>query len=205
MKYRLLSWVGWLVYALAAAPARWLGALMAYGQLQSLRRRGHFIGPGVKLGRGVTIHVVGSGRVSIGAGTYIGAHSQLVVQDRAELAIGSRCYINSNFMLGCGGEVRIGDRVAIGPYVMVIDTNKNFSDPSRLIVEQGHEAVPIRIEGDVWVGGHAVVLAGAQVHTHSVIGAGSLVRGTIPARSVAVGVPARVIRQVGANETTGTA
>ena len=51
----------------------------------------------------------------------------------------------------------------------------------------------IIIEDDVWIGTHAVILAGVTVGAHSVIGAGSVVTKDIPPYSIAVGVPAKVI------------
>ena len=57
-------------------------------------------------------------------------------------------------------------------------------------------AAPINIEDGVWIGGHAVISAGVTVGKNSIIGAGSVVTEDIPANSVAVGNPARVIRKI---------
>jgi maltose O-acetyltransferase len=57
---------------------------------------------------------------------------------------------------------------------------------------------PVRIGSDVWVGGGALILAGANVGDRSVIGAGSVVTRDIPSGVFAAGNPCRVIRDVSA-------
>lgn len=57
-------------------------------------------------------------------------------------------------------------------------------------------ARPITIGHNVWIGGNVCVLPGVTIGDNSVIGAGSVVVGDIPARSVAVGNPCRVVKQI---------
>ena len=58
----------------------------------------------------------------------------------------------------------------------------------------GNDFAPIVLEENVWLGSRVIVLRGVTIGAHSVIGAGSVVVNDVPARSVAVGVPARVVR-----------
>jgi acetyltransferase-like isoleucine patch superfamily enzyme len=77
---------------------------------------------------------------------------------------------------------------------MMIAANHVFSDPDRPIHSQGLDHAPITIEDDVWIGGRVNVVAGVTVGRGSVIGAGAVVTKDVPPYSVAVGVPARVIK-----------
>ena len=66
---------------------------------------------------------------------------------------------------------------------------------------QGHEicrtyALPVKIEDGVWIGGGAIILPGVTIGRNSVIGAGSVVTRSIPANSLAVGNPCKVIKQL---------
>lgn len=92
------------------------------------------------------------------------------------------------------GQIRIGNGVRIAPHVMMIAANHVFSDPDRPIHSQGLDHAPITIEDDVWIGGRVNVVAGVTVGRGSVIGAGAVVTKDVPPYSVAVGVPARVIK-----------
>ena len=55
-------------------------------------------------------------------------------------------------------------------------------------------AYPIRIGNNVWIGGGAIILPGVTIGDGAVIGAGSVVRSDVPAASLAVGNPARIVR-----------
>lgn len=197
MKYKLLSILGYFIHLLVDPLLRVTNTLLSYGRLQALRQKGHSIAFGVKLGHHADILVVGNGKISIGEGTEIAAYSQIVVEDGADLRIGANCFFSRNLFLGCQERIVIGDRVAVGGYATILDVNKRYEDADRPIIGQGHHSAPITIEADVWMGGNVTVLAGSYVGAHSVIGAGSLVRGTIEALSVAVGVPARMVRRIG--------
>ena len=77
---------------------------------------------------------------------------------------------------------------------MMIAANQVFRDPDRPIHGQGIEFGPIVIEDYVWIGGRANIMAGVTIGKGSVIGAGAVVTRDIPPYSVAVGVPAKVIK-----------
>ncbi len=70
-----------------------------------------------------------------------------------------------------------------------------FQDPSRPVREQGIVARGIRIGDGAWIGAGAIVLDGVTVGEGAVVGAGAVVTRDIPPYAVAVGVPARVVRQ----------
>lgn len=106
-----------------------------------------------------------------------------------DLIIGQRSVINSGCVLYTGAGIRIGNDVAIAANCTFAPVNHAYRDKSRLIREQGF--LPgkggIVIEDDVWIGANCVLLDGAILRRGCVIGAGSLVRGEVPAYSVNVG------------------
>jgi len=90
-------------------------------------------------------------------------------------------------------EVRIGRQVLFGPGVHIYAATHPIDATERSSgVEFGR---PITIGDRVWIGGGAIILPGVTVGDDSVIGAGSVVTKNIPARSVAVGNPCRVVRR----------
>jgi acetyltransferase-like isoleucine patch superfamily enzyme len=93
-----------------------------------------------------------------------------------------------------GGSITIGNGVHIAPHVIIFAANHIFADTDIPIYKQGTEKAPIVIEDDVWVASNVVITAGVRIGRGSVIGAGAVVTKDIPPWSVAVGVPARVIR-----------
>lgn len=196
MRYLILSKLGWLFYKTFYKLYCSLHSLFAYGQLETLRHQGHSIGNNVKLGNHAKIHVLPGGKISIGDNSRIEEHSVIIVEKSGSLNIGENCYLSRNFFLGCSQSVTIGDNVAIGGYVTIIDTNKKFDDTSRLIVEQGHVTIPVVISDDVWIGGNSTLLAGSRIGRHSIIAANTLVRSKVSSNTLAGGVPARIIRHI---------
>jgi acetyltransferase-like isoleucine patch superfamily enzyme len=156
------------------------------------------LGRGVYLDQGVYLHALPGG-ISIGDNTFVMHHTMLHVFNfrnlpQAGITIGHNCFIGEfNVVRGQGG-VRIGNGVYTGPMVQIVAVNHVYQDPDRPIREQGITAQGIVIEDDVWIGAGATVVDGVTIGKGSVIGAGAVVTGHIPPYSIAVGAPARVIR-----------
>lgn len=94
-----------------------------------------------------------------------------------------------------GAEIIIEDYVLIGSGVHIYVDNHSFEDVSRPIMEQGwRPSKPVRVKEGAWIGANAIILPGVTIGKNAVIGAGSVVTQDIPDFSVAVGVPARVIK-----------
>lgn len=133
--------------------------------------------------------------------------SQLTIGARSRVApgaciqgpvtIGEDCTVQIySVLIGVrdGGPITIGNGVRIAPHVMIVASNHIFADTDTPIHKQGVENAPIVIEDDVWIAGKVMIVAGVRIGRGSVIGAGAVVTKDIPPWSVAVGVPARVIK-----------
>ena len=90
--------------------------------------------------------------------------------------------------------ISIGPRCAIGSHAIIIDNDFHTIDPERRYDVPPSE--PIILEENVWLGARVIVLRGVTIGAHSVIGAGSVVTRNVPPRSVAVGLPARVVKSI---------
>ncbi|EKU98351.1 acetyltransferase (isoleucine patch superfamily) [Leptolyngbya sp. PCC 7375] len=105
---------------------------------------------------------------------------------------GKNLYINFNCTILDCNWVTIGDDVLMAPNVQIY-TAYHPTDPA--VRMTGVEmAAPITIGNNVWIGGGAIICPGVTIGDNSSIGAGSVVTKNIPANSVAVGNPCRVIR-----------
>jgi acetyltransferase-like isoleucine patch superfamily enzyme len=155
-------------------------------------------GRGVTLERGVIIDGLMRQGVFLGDNVMIGAYSVIVGASVANLgegiSMGANSAVNAYSFLGGSGSINIGRNVIMGQHVCFHPENHNFERTDIPIAQQGTTRLGITIEDDVWVGSDVAFLDGAHVGHGSVIGAGALVRGNIPPYSIAVGVPARVVR-----------
>lgn len=108
--------------------------------------------------------------------------------------LGNNCFINLNCKLMDSGFITIGDNVFIAPNVCIITENHAMDVEQRLA---GLEYTsPVTIHNNVWIGAGAIILPGVMIGANSVIGAGSVVTKDIPASTLAVGNPCKVIRSL---------
>jgi acetyltransferase-like isoleucine patch superfamily enzyme len=156
------------------------------------------LGQGVYLDQGVYLHALPGG-ITIGDNTFIMHHTMLHVFNfrqlpQAGITIGQNCFLGEYNVIRGQGGVRLGNDVYTGPMVKIVAVNHVYSDPDRPIREQGITARGIVIEDDVWIGAGATIVDGVTVGQGSIIGAGSVVTGDIPPYSIAVGIPAKVVK-----------
>lgn len=142
--------------------------------------------------------------IRIGAGTMIGPHvslsagmvaGQVCVSDPV-VSIGDRCLIGRGSGIVGHLRIEIGDDVWTGHHVYITDQNHGYDDPTQPISRQAMPERPVRIGSGSWLGHGTVVLPGATIGEHVVIGANSVVRGEIPPFTVAAGNPARVVKEI---------
>lgn len=109
--------------------------------------------------------------------------------------IGDRTFINVGLIALDVCDIRIGADVLIGPNVQLLTpTHPLDADLRRTKWEAGE---PITIGDNVWLGGGVVVCPGVTIGENTVVGAGAVVTRDLPANVLAVGSPARVIRELG--------
>lgn len=123
-----------------------------------------------------------------------------VIEDFATINNGvGAVQVGDESIIGIGnviiGPVTIGHHVMLAQHVVLSGLNHSYQDVSLPPSKQSVSCKQITINDAVWIGANSVVTAGVTIGKHSVIGAGSVVTRDIPAYSVAVGNPARVIKQ----------
>jgi maltose O-acetyltransferase len=108
--------------------------------------------------------------------------------------IGDQVFLNVLCAILDCNEVHIGHHVMIGPAVQIYTAAHLLQAEAR---NQGLEvAKPIVIEDNVWLGGGAILLPGVRIGRNAVVGAGAVVARSVPANTVVVGNPARVIKEI---------
>lgn len=108
--------------------------------------------------------------------------------------LGDRVYSNFNLTILDCSIVTIGHRVMFGPNVSICAATHETDVQSRR--DNVEYAKPVTIGDDCWIGGSVVILPGVTIGEGTTIGAGSVVTKDIPAFSVAMGSPARVVKKV---------
>lgn len=147
----------------------------------------------VFLGRRVEIEVrPGYGRMILGRWVHIGDGTSLRCHE-GTLRIGDKTVFGRNIVVNCYLDIELGSACIIADLAYLTDFDHVFAELDVPIKDQGITKAPVRIGDDVWLGTKATVVCGASVGDGCVIGAHAVVTQPVPAYSVAVGVPARVI------------
>ncbi len=152
----------------------------------------HKRGAGSKIRRQTRIDVLPFNEFVLGAGS--------VIESFATINNGvGNVIIGNNTLIGMGnviiGPITIGNKVIFAQNIVASALNHEYKNPNIAIMEQPILTAPIIIEDDCWIAANAVITAGVTIGKHSVIAAGAIVTKNIPPYSIAVGNPAKVIKQ----------
>lgn len=120
------------------------------------------------------------------------------IEKRASFTPALKIGNNSGVGIDCemNGPITIGNNVMMGPEVIIYTTRHKHDRTDITMIEQGmDEPLPVYIGNDVWIGRRVMILPGVHIGNGCVIGAGAVVVKDIPDYSIAVGVPAKVVKR----------
>ena len=124
---------------------------------------------------------------------------QLSTIGGGEIIIGDGCGISGSVLVA-ENSITLGKRVLVGAGCTIIDSDCHpLNARARACGERGKTASVV-LEDDVWLGMNVLVLKGVRIGAGTVVGAGSVVTGDLPAGVIAAGNPARIVSR--ANTTT---
>lgn len=149
------------------------------------------------LGEPIFKHECNSARIIINRGGRIDVRGKFVLHNGALIHIRQSGklilhggYINIGSIIVCEGTIEIGEDCAIAPNVMI-----RSCDSHQIVGQESESVKDIKIGNHVWIGQNAAILKGVTIGDGAIIGANSVVTKDIPAHCIAVGNPAKVIRE----------
>ena len=169
---------------------RVIGIALATAKLRYMKR---CIGKGSIVGLGCTI--VNSANVKMGEHVLLQDAIYIRAGIQGRVTLGDRTAINSFVRMFGHGSIEIGDDTQIGPGSLITTTFHDYrkgleTDFSGVVIGKG-----------AWIGANVTILAGVAIGDGAVIGAGSVVNKSIPARAIAVGIPAKVVKMIDEEES----
>lgn len=109
------------------------------------------------------------------------------------IRLGTKTRIGNSTILDGRGGLTIGRDCMIGFENIVLTQSHGHDEVAVPMRQQAHVRSPVEIGDDVWTGCRVIILPGATIGAHSIVGAGAVVAGSIPPYAIVAGVPARVI------------
>ncbi|TYQ04345.1 UNVERIFIED_ORG: acetyltransferase-like isoleucine patch superfamily enzyme [Gordonia westfalica J30] len=148
----------------------------------------------VFLGRNVEIHCTPElARMEIGRWVHIGDGNSIRCHE-GSLKIGDKTVFGCNNVVNAYLDLEIGGSTLIADWCYICDFDHKMDDITLPIKDQGIVKGPVRIGPDTWVAAKVSVLRNTIVGRGCVLGSHAVVKGVIPDYSIAVGAPARVVK-----------
>jgi acetyltransferase-like isoleucine patch superfamily enzyme len=173
------------------------GRGVIFGQNVVLRQPGKIrIGDNVVIDDNCLLDAKGSSNtgITVGNGVFIGRNTILSCKN-GDIHLDDGANIGFNCEVFSASHVRIGRDALLAAYCYVIGGDHDFSDPSASVLLQGRQSRGVSIGDGAWLGAGAKIFDGVTIGERAIIGAGAVVREAVPAATIAVGVPARVVGQ----------
>ncbi|MDR0992991.1 MAG: hypothetical protein LBN38_00260 [Verrucomicrobiota bacterium] len=200
--------VSWLPGALGLLLRKWLyptlfkrvGRNVVFGRNVTLRHAHKIVlGDGVVVDDHAVLDAKGESNegIVVEDGVYVGRNT-IIYCKNGNIRLGRSVNISSNCQLFSSNELTVGSGTVIAAYVYLLSGGQ-YDYSSRIpFAEQSGMVTrgPTRIGENGWIGAGVVVVDGSVVGNHVVVGAGAVVSGEIPADSLALGIPAKVVRAI---------
>jgi len=159
------------------------------------------------------IDIRGREYISVGKGFTTGKYCRIEIilnkkdKKHKKLFIGANVQINDSVHIACADKIVIEDNVLIASKVFISDHNHgnygsdihDHESPDSVPIERPIYSKPVIIKRNVWIGEFVSILPGVTIGEGTVIGSMSVVTKSIPANSIALGIPAKVIKSYNFN------
>lgn len=143
----------------------------------------------IKNGRSTIIRLDEKSKMIVNGKFSVFYGGDIICFKNSNLELGSG-FFNSNIKIRCTKSIKIGKNVFISHDVTIMDSDAHYIDYAGY-----EETKPVTIGDNVWIGTRVTILKGVNIGDGAVIGAGSVVTRDIPANCIAVGSPAKVIKE----------
>ncbi len=131
--------------------------------------------------------------IIIGSGVFIGRNTILSCKN-GDIVLGDRANLGFNCEIFSASTVHVGADVLMAAYTYLVGGDHLYDRVDIPVLQQGRTARGIDVGSGAWLGAQVVVTDGSRVGRDAIIGAGAVVVGDIPEFAIAVGTPAKVLR-----------
>ena len=134
----------------------------------------------------VSTHIKKSPEAHIYVGKKFRTRNNVEINARgsARLKIGDNVFINSGCIITARESITIGDNTILGPYIMIYDNDHAVANGK--VLDNQYVTSEVKIGSNVWIGAGTVILKGTTIEDNCIIGAGSVVKGTVEKGSIFV-------------------
>jgi acetyltransferase-like isoleucine patch superfamily enzyme len=155
------------------------------------------IGSGTRIGRGCRLFLDRQAQLVLGPGCEIDDATTIAIYDAGRIELGANSFVGHHCTLAARESIQIGAGTFLAELVSVRDHDHAVGSPPST---GKMNVAPVTIGADVWIGAKATIVRGTRIGNAASLGANAVARGELPAHTVCVGIPARVVRTIDAAE-----
>jgi len=126
-------------------------------------------------------------------GLWLAAERPTWHMPESAIRIGDHVGVRPYVTISAAESITIEDNVIVSAFTTIVDSDHTFANGLPNVMHNPLVSSPVRIGEGTWIGERVAVLRGSDIGRCCIVGANSVVRGTIPDYSIAVGAPARVV------------
>ena len=147
--------------------------------------------------------ITGPGKVIIGAHCFFDSATRQpnkiqTFDPAATVTIGDACYLNG-LEIAAQSSVTLGNLCIVAD-CLIMDTDFHSVETNRHDAGAPVQTRPVAIAENVWIGNRTIILKGVRVGENSVVGAGTVVRQSVPANAVVIGNPQQIVKRLTPHE-----
>lgn len=171
-----------------------LSLILSFNFFKRTRAIFYFKANNIRLGQNVSIIGIG---YSIKFGRDINIYNNCIIElgPASHLEIGNNVIFSYGCIISARKSIKIGNNVQIGEYTSIRDTTHDYTDYSKPIMENKDISQSIVIGNNVWIGRNCLILPGSTIEEGVVVGANSLVKGTLKSNQIYGGNPIRELKR----------
>jgi len=180
IKYGVFDLIRWLIFKLFYAKD---------ANISRIKSLFYFKRNDVRIGKNVTFKGI-SFNVNIGKDFVVYNNCIFEFGLDSKLSIGNSCLFSYGVLVQNNQSITIGDYVQIGEYSSIRDTTHRSEDINKPMKQQEDKSIPIIIGNNVWIGKGCTIIKNGVI-----VGANSVVKGTLNENCVYAGAPAKLIKE----------
>lgn len=152
------------------------------------------LGNNVNFKSNIEIRLYDESKLEIGDNVKIDDGVRIISANNSLVKIDDDTVVGYNSVINAGSNIKIGKKCLISGFVY-LQSSSHGINKSQFIKDQQHTYEEIKIEDDVWIGAHSIILKGVRISKGAVIGANSVVKNNVDEYSIVAGSPSKEINK----------